>query len=109
VVSNSGEVELPDLVRADRLLGERRLPALGQFAALALVLITQYQAAVTPAQHRGLGDHVPIVADHRPDLAVSPHRMVQRVLVDQLRSCLTGRSWPPALQNTRQNNLGFQV
>ena len=93
-----GEVQLPDLVGARGLLGERSLATLGELAPFALVLIRQNQAAVSqPAQNRRLRHDVPVVADHRPDLAVPPERMLPGVLVDQLGRSIAGRLRPRTL------------
>ena len=71
-----GEVQLPDLVRSGRVGRERGLAPGGVLAPFSLVVRLQQQALVPQqAQHGGLTDPVPVVAAHRPDLAVPPRRV----------------------------------
>src|SRR5699024_7574504 len=89
-------------------LGERSLATLGELAPFALVLIRQDQAAVSqPAQNRRLRHDVPVVADHRPDLAVPPERMLPGVLVDQLGRSIAGRLRPRTLRPSASPSLGL--
>ena len=93
-----GEVQLPDLIRAGGLGRERGLAAGGQLAAFALVVRLQDQALITQqAQDAGLGDGVPVVAAHRPDLAMTPRRVGQRVPARRVADALPGRARPRAL------------
>ncbi len=98
-----GEVQLPDLVRPGRLVGERGLAAFGQPATFPLVLGGQEQSLVAQQpQHRGLGHDVAVVADHRPDLAVPPRRMRQRMHPGLLKCTGAGRTRPRSLRPVRR-------
>ena len=102
------EVKLPDLVRTGRLVGECGLPPLGEFATFALVVRGQNQSLVTQrAQHGRLGHDVAIVADHGPDLAVSPGRMLRGVLEDQLPMLVAGGLWPRPLDLRARAGTGL--
>src|SRR6218665_1497328 len=76
-----GEIELPELVRAGRLLRERGLATLGELAALTLVVGRQDQSLITQhPQHSRLRYPVPIMTDHPPALPLPPRRMSAGVL-----------------------------
>src|SRR6218665_3108516 len=76
-----GEIELPELVRAGRLLRERGLATLGELAALTLVVGRQDQSLIAQhPQHSRLRYPVPIMTGHRPDLPMPPRRMSRGVL-----------------------------
>src|SRR6218665_1150371 len=76
-----GEIELPELVRAGRLLRERGLATLGELAALTLVVGRQDQSLIAQhPQHSRLRYPVPIMTGHRPDLPMPPRRMSPGVL-----------------------------
>ena len=67
------EVQSPNLVRSAGLGSERGLASLSEPTPLPLILRGQDQPLVTQdTQHTRLGEHVPVMADHRPDLPV-PH------------------------------------
>ena len=95
VVSNWREVQLPHLIRSGRLFRECGLAALGELAPLLLVGDGQDQALATQQpQHRGLGDDMAAVADHRPHLAVTPRRVRQPMRDRQVRGSTGCRSRP---------------
>src|SRR5690606_41986840 len=74
------EVQLPDLVRPGRVVGERCLASLGKLAAFALVVRGQDQPLVAQEPSHGrLADDDPVVADHGPDTAVAPCRLLHSV------------------------------
>src|SRR5450830_1113643 len=84
--------------RAGRLRRERRPAAGGQLAAFALVVRLQDQVLLAQQpQDRGLGHGVPVVADHRPDLAVTPGRVSQSVRADRVADPGPDRARPWAL------------
>src|SRR5699024_6274275 len=103
-----GEVELPHLVRGGGVLRECRPAVLSQLPALFLVLGGQQQPLITHgAQHRGLRDHMPLVAYHRPHLAVSPFRLLTRVLDHQRSGCLPRGTRPGPLRRVALAGLGL--
>lgn len=86
------EVQSPNLVRPAGLGSERDLAPLSEPTPLPLILRGQDQPLVTQdTQHTRLGEHVPVMADHRPDLPVPPRRMSQRVSANQLPGSLPCR------------------
>ena len=105
-----GEVQLPDLVRAGRWRGERGLAARGQLAAFTLVVGLKEQTLLAQqAQHGGLGDAVPVVADHRPDLAVPPCWVGQSMGPDRLADPGPGRARPRALDRVPGPGAGLMA
>src|SRR6476619_6465934 len=72
-----GEVELPHLVGAGRRFAERGLALRGEPAPLPLIGRLQQQTFVAEnpkhGRHREL---MPLMASHRPDLAMTPRRML---------------------------------
>lgn len=93
VVSNSEKSSCQTWFGAVGSVRERGLAPLGERASFPLVVRGQDQSLLAQQpQDRRLTDHVPVVADDRPDLAVAPRRMRQRVLARQLQRGLT--RWP---------------
>src|SRR5690554_1124937 len=102
------EVQLPNLVRAGRVVRERCLPPFGQLPAFPLVVTGQDQPLVPQdPQHRRLGHDMPVVADHRPDLAMSPRRMRTRVRQHAFPRGITGRTRPRTLDLSTSTGLGL--
>src|SRR5450830_1847775 len=96
--------------RAGRLRRERRPAAGGQLAAFALVVRLQDQVLLAQQpQDRGLGHGVPVVADHRPDPAVTPRRVTQRVAAGGVTDPGPDRSRPGSLDRVPGPGAGLMA
>ena len=65
------------------------------------------RALVAQPQHGRLGHTVAVVADHRPDLAMTPRRVRQRVPECHLGRRVSGRPWPWPLRLTASPGPGL--
>ncbi len=90
------EVHLPDAVAARGQLDERRASRASEVAALADVVDREGQAGLTEdPQARRVGDvQAVLVAGQPGDLAMSPHRVLQRQLDDDGADPVPGRRRP---------------
>jgi hypothetical protein len=102
VVSNSEKSSCQTWFAPVGSVANAALRACGEQAAFALVGRGQDQCLVAQQpQDRGLGDPVAVVAAHRPDLAVPPGRVRERVPAGGVLDALAGRTRPRALAASR--------